>query len=187
MTHVTVSEEVIMEERPVGGLSPESAVEAMMADVWIMAYDNVNHEYKVYKMSHYGQIWCSEFSQYTGYHRYSWTLTFADIESFIETMHAQKNVTLSLNPEYMDKFQKCNYLDELIKHAEKNIVGVDNEVNRHYQAMLNSINRQKQLVKWFVSILKSRTTKTNATVVMNKELMGVLNRGRQQVKSPEEV
>jgi hypothetical protein len=187
MTHVQVVEESTSDERPVGGLSPEKAVEAMMADVWILALDHITHDHKLYKMSHYGQVWRDDYNPHFSYHRHNFMLAFADIESFVEAMKAQTHITLTVNPDYREKFAKRDYLDELIRNAEKNIVGVSNEIDRHYVAMKNAANRKRQLVRWFVKILKKRTEGSGKTIVMSKELVEVLNRGKDEIKGPDEV
>jgi len=177
--------------RPVGGLSPEKAVEAMMADVWIVAFDNEHNTRHIYKLSHYGQVWGSEvintnYARCGNYVSYNFQLEFADIETFVEMMHAQKYVTLSVNPDYAQKFKNRDYLDELIREAEINIVGVDNEVNRHYTAMVNAVNRKKQLVKWFMSIMKGRLEGKNVKVSMSKALVDIIKKGVDTIKKPEE-
>jgi len=178
-------------DRPVGGLSPEKAIEAMMADVWVLAFDNEKKTRRIYKLSHYGQVWGSDivntnYQNYGRYCSYNFQLEFADIETFIEMMHTQKYIALSVNPDYVQKFKNRDYLDELIKEAEINIVGVHNEVNRHYEAALNATNRKKQLIKWFMAILKDRLAGKNVKVSMNKTLVAIIKKGVDTLKKLEE-
>jgi len=100
-------------------------------------------------------------------------------------MTNQPYIFLTINPEYKDTFNKKPYIDELVKQAEKDIIGVDHEVDRHYKAMLSSINRKNQLIKHFMKILK--TASKGEPVSLSKQLMDIIKRGLNKAVKPDEI